>query len=284
MKIIVATLLVVVLVIAVACGGTNSAPAANGPLTGNWQFNLSQQYPLPPTAVSISGFLQSVSTSLTGSVAVPTGPSGNCGGVAPLTGSVNGQNVSFSVSQNGTVLTFTGTVDFSFGTMSGSYSGPAGTCFNKPTTGTWSAFLVPAISGSFTGTLSNSVYMGDLGDTTPIPVSGTLTQSSAQGSNASVTGTITATGYPCMSTATLVGTVSGQNLILAVYSYTGEQIGYLGGGNTGAPVTIASGSSGTSLSGPFALGGTSTAGSYGPCPPIPIKFDTATAQLTLSTP
>jgi hypothetical protein len=297
-KILLTASLALLVLITAGCGSSaNTTPVETGALTGNWQFNLSQEVPRPPTTVSISGFLQQSETNLAGSVSVPQAPSGSCGGVVALTGVANGQNVNFSVNQNGTVLTFVGTIDFSTTSMSGTYSGPAGSCFNKATSGTWSAFLVPSISGSFTGNLANSQYMEELtgqNPPTPIAVSGTLTQSpnTQGGSNASVTGTITATGYPCMSSGTLVGTVSGQNLILDVYSYEGEQIGYLGGGNSGSPVTIcssnnpacttSSSSSGISLSGPFALGGTSTAGSFGPCPPIPIKFDTATACLAIS--
>jgi hypothetical protein len=270
-RILVTTLLALILMVAAACSSSNSTPVQNGPLSGNWQFNLQQNEPSPATALSFSGFLQesleSGGNALAGSLEVPTDPTGDCGGVVALTGSVNGQTVTFSVNQNGTVLTFTGTAEYNSNAMSGSYAGPGGSCFEKPTTGTWSATLVPPISGSFTGYLSNSAYMAELGITTPIPVSGTLTQSdSAGGSNASVAGTITATGYPCFSTATLVGTVSGQNLLLAVYSYTGEQIGSLG--SSGAPATITSGSTGTSVSGSLTLGGRTASGEFGPCPAI----------------
>jgi hypothetical protein len=275
-KILVTTLLALLLLVAVGCSSSaNTTAGANGPLTGNWQFTLSQQYPRPATTLSISGFLQESGSNVVGSVSVPTDPSGNCGGVVPLTGNISGQDITFSVSQNGTVLTFTGTTSYSTGAMSGTYAGPGGSCFTKPTSGTWSAFLVPSISGSFAGTLTGSMYMSNLGDTKPIPVSGTFVQGLSNGaSNASVTGTITATGYPCFYTATLVGTVSGQNLILAVYSYTGEQIGALG--IYSAPATITSGSSGVSVSGDLSLG----SGSTGPCPGN--VSDETTAQLSLS--
>lgn len=290
MKIAIATLLAVILLTA-ACGGGSSTATSNGPLTGNWQFILTQQEPPPTTPVPVSGFLQeSGNNTLVGSVSVPTDPQGNCGGVVPLTGNVNGQNVSFSVNQNGTVLEFTGTIGSGNTStcsgnpsmMSGSYSGQAGSCFLKPTTGTWCASLIPSISGSFSGYLSGSSYMGLLGQYNPIPVSGTLTQSANMvASNASVTGTIIAIGYPCFSTATLVGTVSGQNLLLAVYSYTGEEIGTLG--YSGTPTTITNTSSGISLSGQLVLGGVSASGSFGPCPPVDsIVSDISTACLAIS--
>ncbi len=287
MRIVRTTLLALILMAAAACSSnnSNSTTAPNGPLTGNWQFNLSQEQPPPATALSVSGFLQESGTSVAGSVSVPTDPTGNCGGVVSLTGSTNGQNISFSIDQNGTVLNFTGAVDYSSGSMSGSYAGEAGTCFSRPTTGTWTAVQVPSISGSFTGNLSDSEYMlvlTGLNPPTPIPISGTLTQSaSANGSNASVTGTITATGYPCFNTATLVGTISGQNLYLAVYSYTGEEIGSLG--IVGDAATVTSDSSGISLSGKLTLGGIAGSGEYGPCPAIEngLVQDSANACLAI---
>ncbi len=281
MRIVSTTLLALALMIAAACGGSNSAPAASGPLTGNWQFNLSQQEPPPATAVSVSGFIQQSGTSVEGSVTVPTDPSGNCGGVVTLTGDANGQNVSLSINQNGTVLNFTGTVDYPNASMSGSYAGQGGSCFNKPTTGTWSAVQIPSISGSFTGNLSNSAYMALLGVTAPIQVSGTLTQSPNAGANASVTGTITATGYPCFSTATLAGTVSGQNVYLAIYSYTGEQIGTLGAVDDAATVSSVSG--GIQVMGKLSLEFTTTAGTFGPCPAVNgVTFDEPNACLAIS--
>jgi hypothetical protein len=269
-RILVTILLGLLLSIAVGCGSSSPAPTPYVALQGNWQFNLAQADPLPATTLSVSGFLQSQGATLTGSVSVPSDPSGNCGGVVSLTGTQNSQNVNFSIDQNGTVLSFTGTIGSDVNSMSGTYAGPAGTCFNKPTSGTWTAVSIPPVNGAFTGNLANSQYMTvltGLNPPKPIPVSGTLTQSaSADGSNASVTGTITATGYPCFNTATLVGTVSGQNLVLAVYSYAGEQIGSLGTG--AAPLTVSSSTTGISLSGLLTLGGIAGSGQFGPCPAI----------------
>jgi hypothetical protein len=288
-RIVATASLAVFLLILTACGGgTNSPIATSGPLNGNWQLDLLQEEPRPATPLSVSGFVQQSRTdALTGSVALPTDPDyDNCGGVGPLDGTISGQNVSFTVNQAGTILDFTGTISPDNTSMSGDYQAPGGGCFTTPTTGTWNAFLIPPISGSFTGTLANSAYMSLLtGVTPPAPVSiaGTLTQSANVGSSsASVTGTITAVGYPCFSSASVVGTVSGQNVLLAVYGYTGEQIGSLG--IVGDP-TIAQGtSSGVSLTGSLILGGVTPSGKFGPCPAIGNDqvSDTATAQLQIT--
>jgi len=233
-RIFAAALVVLVLLISASCGGSSHA-ATGGALTGNWQINLSQNYPLPPTQISISGFLSESSDGLTGSVQGPTEISSNgkqnCGGVGLVTGTISGQNVTFSLDPGGTIFNFTGVISSDSTSMSGSYQALAGACFTKPTTGTWTASLIPPLNGSFTGTF-NSNYMAALtgsGTPVPVPVSGSFTQSPNAGtSSATLTGTVTAVGYPCFTTASLTGTISGQNIYLSLYGYNGLQIGTLG--------------------------------------------------------
>jgi hypothetical protein len=197
-KFITAAPLASLLLILAACGGSSSStPATSGALTGNWQVNLTQDYPLPVTQLSVSGFVVESGNTLTGSVQVPTvGTLTHCGGVSALTGSISSQTVTFSVDEGGTVVSFTGTLGSDGSSMTGSYQAVGGACFpGTSTTGTWSSFLVPALTGNFTGTLDSS-YMATLtGASGPVPVtvSGTITQSSNAGaSNATLTGTITA--------------------------------------------------------------------------------------------
>jgi len=239
-----------------------------------------QQYPYPPTALSVSGFLAASNGSLTGSVQGPTilGSNGthNCGGVGPVTGTITGQNVTFSINPGGTVFNFTGVISSDNTSMSGDYQALSGACYvPEATTGTWTAVLVPPMNGSFTGSLSNSAYMSLLTGVSPpapIAVSGTFAQSTNAGaSNASLTGTITAVGYPCFTTATVTGTVSGESVILSVFGYDGSQIGVLG--TASGPATAAPGSSGLTLdtvgtTGPLTLGKTSATTTVGPCPPL----------------
>lgn len=259
MKVLVALLLLVLLFALVACAGSSSASLSNGALSGNWQLNLTEEYPRPPTQLSAGGFLaQPSGSTLTGSVQGPflisLNGSGLCGGVGTLTGTVNGQNVSFSLNPGGTVFNFTGVIASGSQSMSGSYQALGGACFSNPTSGTWTATLIPSLNGSFTGTLL-SQYMATLnGASNPVPisVSGSITQSSsADGATASVTGTINAVNYPCFATASMVGTISGQNVYMNLYDYTGTQIGtlgYIGGpGSVGNPATVQVSTSGVSL-------------------------------------
>jgi len=282
-RILATTSLTFLLLAAAACGGGGSSSSSNAtgsPLSGNWQLNLVQQEPAPQTALSVSGFLLQSSNALSGSVQVPpVAAHNNCGGVSSLTGTINGTSVTFSVNEGGTTLSFTGTISSNNQSMSGDYQGPGGGCFTRPTSGTWNAFLVPPLNGSFTGTI-DSQYMEVLQGATsavPVMVSGTINQSTNAGtSNATLTGTITAVGYPCFTTVTLSGTISGQNVYLDIFGYNNLPIGTLGQpgtvGTTGSPATVVVNSGKVSLvdastSGLFlgAFTGTSVAG---PCPPI----------------
>jgi len=270
MRTLAATLLAFIALISAGCGGSSSSSAAAGPLSGNWQLNLNQNYPTPQTQLSASGFFLGSSNALTGSVQGPTVASSNgnvCGGVGQLSGTIDGQNVTFSVSPGWTVFNFIGVISSDNTSMSGTYQALAGTCFGVPTTGTWTASLVPPVNGNFSGTLLNSQYIGLLTGISPPPpvtVSGTMNQSGNFGaSNATVTGTITAQGYPCFVTVSLTGTISGQSLNLAVFGFDGSQIGVFQATPTVGPtgsVVINSGS--------LTLGQASSTGNIGPCPPL----------------
>lgn len=270
-----------------ACGGSSSNPAA-GPLAGNWQFSISQDKPTPLTTFGASGFLQQSGNSVTGSIAFPQSTHGYCGGAASVTGTINGSNVSLAMSEGGTVLNFLGTTFSSGATMSGTYEGLAGGCFDNPTIGTWTAAQVPALSGNFTGSFTNDAYMPLVNGNSTIQVSGTLTQTpNAGSSSASLSGTINAAGYPCFSSASLTGTISGNNVYLAIFGYNGEQLGTIG--NQSAPATVSTTSSGTTLTGNLPGGlslevATST-GTFGPCPAVNNNgtlqtYDTADVVLT----
>jgi hypothetical protein len=266
------------LLLAVAgCGSGTPIPQATGPVSGNWQINMTEDFPSANTQLTVSGFLTQSSSVLTGSLQGPTLLSANgqhdCGGVGQVSGSVNGENVTFSISPGGTSFNFSGSLAAG-NTMSGTYQALAGDCFVHNSTGTWTASLIPTVNGNFTGTLTNSSYMSILTGVSPaaaIVVSGSLTQSSnANTSVASLTGTINAVGYPCFSSASLTGTISGQNVILAVYGYDGTQIGTLG--VTSSPAQAASSSTGTTLTGTqqsgLLLGKVTATSTEGPCPPL----------------
>jgi hypothetical protein len=266
------------------CGNGKSAlptTPQNGPLSGNWQFNLYQDYPRPPTPFGISGFMTESSNAVMGNLEVPAlGPSAQCGGVSAVTGSVSGQNVTLAVNNFGSIINLNGTVSADSTSMSGDYQALGGACFTATTTGTWNALQIPPLNGNFTGTL-DSIYMEDVtgsSSAVPIAVSGTMTQEDNAGaSNATVTGTINAVGYPCFTVATVSGTISGQNVYLNLFGYNGEQIGILGSpppgpSNAGSPAVATVTSTGLSLvdNGGLDIGvKTNTSiGGAGPCPPV----------------
>jgi hypothetical protein len=301
-KALATTVLACLSLLVISCGGSSSTtPGGSGALTGNWQVNLTQDYPLPVTQLNVSGFVVQSDNTLTGSVQVPTdGTLFHCGGVSPLEGTISGQTVAFSVNEGGALVNFTGTLGTDGSSMTGSYQAVGGACFpGTSTTGTFSTFLVPPLNGNFTGTL-NSSYMELLTGATemvPVTVSGTMSQTSNAGaSNATLTGTITAVGYPCFSTATLSGTISGQNVYMNVFGYNGQQLGTLGqppasaGGVGATPATVVVSSTGISLVGSgtagLTLGVTTGIGQSGPCPPLanpaqsfPIVDDSADVTL-----
>jgi hypothetical protein len=261
-----------------SCGGGGSAPTSPGALAGNWQFTLVRGFPLPRTTTGASGFLSQTSNSVAGSVQIPPSSQNlKCGGVGVLSGAVDGQTVTLAINEGGTTINLSGTLSSDGKSMSGNFAGLNGGCYTSPTSGTWTASLIPPITGSFTGTITNSLYMTLLtgaNPPAPIAVSGMLTQVGGTGSsNASVTGTITAVDYPCFRTASVSGTISGQNVYLLVFGFDGQQIGEIGAPPS-APATVVVQSTGVSLVGAnpgtsgLALGGTSVTGSFGPCPAI----------------
>jgi hypothetical protein len=288
-------LLLAALLTLIACGGTSStSSAASGPLAGNWQMVL-LPYPQTNGSLSVSGFLAETNNTLTGSVQVPPlGQNDRCGGVASLTGTVSGQNVTFSVDEFGTTVNFTGTISSDNVSMSGDFQGMGGACQTTPTTGTWNAFLIPSLTGNFTGTI-NSTYMEllqGLQNPVPVAVSGSLSQGTNAGtSNATLTGTITAVGYPCFTTASLTGTISGQNVYLQIYDYNGEQIGRIGtpssseNGSGAAPATVVVDSTGFSLLDTDPDGLFLGINTPGPCPPIspgPLTIDNGPVAFTFN--
>jgi hypothetical protein len=290
-----ATSLALLTLILTACSGTPDPTITTGPLNGNWQINMLQQYPTQ-TPLSASGFIAQADDAIEGSIQVaPVGAKSSCGGVSAMTGTISGQNVTFSLNEGGSVVNFTGTISSNNQSMSGDYQAIGGACFTTATSGTWDAVLVPPLNGNFTGTI-DSTYMELVdGVTTPVPVSvsGSFTQSSNAGaSNASIAGTITAVGYPCFTTASLSGTISGESVYLDVFGDNGELIGTLGApagtaGSTGTPANVVLSSSGPSL-----VGGTISdpglGGLYiginngksvvGPCPAITSSGNTSTSD------
>jgi len=212
------------LVASVSCGGGHSA-TTNGALSGNWQITL-QRHGLPQP-LTYTGFLIQGGSSVTGNLILGDG----CPGVGPVTGTVNGQNVTLNVNEFGQDTSLIGTLPSGSAPMSGQFSSLAGACTSPDTTtGTWSAVAIPPLTGTFTGTLTSTVSQGINSSPLTTQVSGTLSQGPNTGdSTAALSGAMTATSpgssfCQYLTTATITGLISGEAVTLNLYGPNGSWI------------------------------------------------------------
>ena len=257
-----ATLLIATLAMLSACGG-NSDPAsqaASSQLAGNWQFTM-----VPPSDNSFIGGLQggfllqptlaTITGSVVYSISLPplgsnTTPTLCNSGSAPVTGTVNGQNVTLTAVAGPQTFTLAGTLNGT--TIMGTYSSGDGKgCGTAQNNLQWSATLVPALSGTVQGyfhsvlnpALKNQIF----------PVSGSITQGQNIGaSSATVTGTLNFQNYPCLASAAVNGQVSGNSVILQIIGSNGLNAGQIGapsGFSNPSPVTLLSSTAGEAVQG-----------------------------------
>lgn len=227
--------------VTLGCGSTKTVTQPSQLLSGNWEISLQRH--AHPGALLFSGFMLQSGPSVTGSLIL----GGGCTGVGTVTGTVDGQDLALTIDEFGQEISLTGNLPT--GSPSGStfISGPfstlAGGCATYASTGTWSATQITPIAGTFHGTLISTASSGIAADT--FNVTGSLTQGPNTGSsNATLTGTVTATGTPhfCpyLSNATINGIISGTSVTLNLFDNTGSQIAQV------APATVTT--DGTSLS------------------------------------
>ncbi|HTS35618.1 MAG TPA: choice-of-anchor D domain-containing protein [Candidatus Solibacter sp.] len=260
-----------------SCGGSSSgshSPQGPPQIAGNWQFAMATTGTSFVASPLQGGFLLQQNGSITGQIALSIVlPSSNGGaniicnsGTAQVTGTMSGQGISLTASvgsldQNGNPITQT--ITLSGGSLSsdnqsiqkGTYSVSAGfanvngqlmPCGLAEDAGSWSAILVPPLTGAFEGffhsTTSASFSNQDFA------VSGTFTQGANVGaSSATVTGTINfidpvtqLTDYPCLATASLNGTITGNTVLLQIFSTNGLPVGQIGAtpGAGSGPTTV----------------------------------------------
>lgn len=263
------------LIVLSGCGGsTSDQTQTNGQLSGNWQFMLASppdgsfQGNCPSSSgttpnLCSGGFLVTqnngaVTGAITYAVFLPAGGSNSqptlCNsGPAPVTGSTNGQNVTLTAMAGNQTFTLTGSLSGS--AMTGTYSSTDGKGCGTAQSGLqWSATYVPQLTGTIQGSfhsapnatnpaLKNQVY----------PVTGTLTQGENIGAtNATVTGTLNFQNYPCLSSASVNGQVSGNSAVLQIIANNGLNVGQIGapaGFSNPNPVTVLSSSAGLVLLG-----------------------------------
>jgi hypothetical protein len=217
-----------------ACGSSSSdPPAASGPLSGNWQMTFQ------PTSKSFtptqSGFLlEDLGTNgatITGTMMFSVG---ECSGVGSVTGTADAANISIQESPAGLNVQLTGTMTSSPTAMNGNYTILSDGCagpYSAPQSGTWTAALVPPLSGNLSGTFT--AKKGAIHT-----MAGQISQGTNTGiSSASLSGTITTTDYCFFSSASLVGSISGTAVALNIVSSTGTQLGQIVGTTDGTTVT-----------------------------------------------
>jgi len=245
-----------------SCGGgnNNNSPPADPQVNGNWEFTLSTSGTTLASSPLQGGFLVEKNGSITGQLVFAIFLPGQSGapptlcnsGTATVTGTISGQSVNLTAvvgtqdqSGNSTTQTFTlnrGTLSTDDSTIQngaytvtpGFYSGGS-PCGESQDAGTWSATLVPPMTGSVQGffhsTDSNTSFSNQ-----NFPISGTLTQGPNTGAaTATVTGTLLfqdpvtlLNDYPCLTTASVNGTISGNNVLLQIFATNGNAVGQIG--------------------------------------------------------
>jgi len=217
-----AAVLVLVFLGLTGCGST-AKPQTSGPLSGNWQITLTPQINPPSPLPMYSGFLLQTGNSVAGSLVLGDG----CAGVGPVSGSVSGNNFQLDVNEFGQDLSLTGAVPSpnSHSFMGGQFSTLSGGC-TTATTGTWSAYQIPSLTGPFHGTLTSS-------SNGTVDLAGTFTQGPNTGaSNATLNATVAATSVPpfCsyLTTGTITGVISGTSVSLFFYDANGTLLNVSG--------------------------------------------------------
>lgn len=257
-------LLIIVGVTTTSCGGGSSIDAAQSSpqVGGNWQFAMSTNGTSFSASPLHGGFLLQQNGSITGQIELLislTSHNGGLpiicnGGTATVTGTLSGQSVNLTATygaldSGGSPISQT--IRLSGGTLSadnssiqnGAYSVTAGwglvngnlvPCGSASDAGNWSATLVPPLTGGFQGFFHSTTGASFANQN--FPVSGTFTQGPNIGAaSATVTGTLLfqdpvtlLNDYPCLSTASVNGTISGNVVLLQIFSTNGTLVGQIG--------------------------------------------------------
>lgn len=205
----------------VACGSGKGGgiPTSTTAMSGNWQFTVKRV--ANPVPLSYSGFLLQSGNSISGALILGDG----CSGVGSVTGTLSQQNLQLDINEFGQDLTLTGTVPSPLSQSSfigGPFSTLPGGCSDQ-STGTWSAVLVPALTGNFHGSFVSTEGNGT------VDVTGSLAQGPNIGaSNASLSGNMVTSGTPpfCsyITSATIVGVISGNTVNMSIFGFNGSLV------------------------------------------------------------
>ncbi len=237
-----------------ACGGSNNGNTnivVNPvPLTGNWQFTVSNPPDHSFLGGILGGFLIQNGNAATGSalysVSLPS-PSGTSAtacnsGSAAISATINGQNVTLTAVAGTQTFTFTGALNVDDTIMAGTYTSTAGTAADGSACGTaqsslqWSAAVVPPLMGSIAGSFHSTGGAAGLNNQDFL-LAGVITQGANTGSSSTtVTGSLgfadpitLQNDYPCVVTANVSGTISGNTVALQITALDGSTLGQIGG-------------------------------------------------------
>jgi hypothetical protein len=261
---------ITITMILAACGGSSSGSSPqSATLSGNWQFTMAPQSDGnqgDPTFNGglLGGFLLQKSGAVNGQAVYSITSSQTTtpcnGGSATITGTLSGQGVTITAVAGAEAFALTGTLSADGSTMMGNYTSTVanGTTCGYATTQTWSAILVPSLTGAITGSFHSNDKNGILTNQDFL-VTGVFTQGENIGaSNATVTGTLSfidpltnLSDYPCFDSASVNGQISGNSVILQIIGNDGSTLGQIGapaGSSTGVnPVTFVSVSGGGNI-------------------------------------
>ena len=231
-----------------ACGGssnTGSALTNIVTLTGNWQFTVSN----PPDQSFLGGiqggFLLQTGSTASGavsySISLPAGgsPTVCSSGSAPVTATIDGQNVTLTAVAGTQTFTLTGMMSINGKTMVGTYASIAtdgSVCGTSQAGLQWSATLVPTLAGQFQGSFHSTGGAAGMKNRDFL-VSGLLEQGLNTGSsNTNITGYVSfadpltlINDDPCLIGANLSGTISGNTVELQMIAPDGSNLGQIGG-------------------------------------------------------
>ncbi len=235
------------------CGGASSSSSqSSGALSGNWQFTLTAPTDGSFVGGPTGGFLlhedgkQSVTGAVVYSITAPQVSQTVCNsGSAPVTGTISGQTVTLTIVAGDQSFTLKGTLSSNGQTIMGTYSSTDGKGCGTAQAGLdWSAVSVAPLTGAVQGTFHSTGAGSTAGlRDQDFAVTGMLTQGENIGaSNATITGVLTFVGYPCLSTVSVNGQISGSSVVLQLIGTDGLNAGQIGapaGSSTPYPAPVA---------------------------------------------
>ena len=210
-------LLVVGGLVLTGCGASGTSSAKSNVLSGNWQMTLTRN---PTFARTQSGFLIQSGATLAGGLTLSSNLLGNCAAAGPAQGNMSGSTVAITVNETGQTVNLTGTAASDGSSVTGNYSIYANGC-GLSEVGTWAATKVKTLTGNIQATFTSSAQSNLV-----YQFSGSIAQGPNTGtSTANLTGNMTSSNAPCVSTASISGLISGTSVLLNPFASDGTALG-----------------------------------------------------------